>query len=165
MKKSKLSVKDIALIGIMVATLEGGKSALSSLPNVEIVTLLIIMYTLFFGKKVIYAIFIFILMECIIWPIGTWTFMYIYIWPLLALVTYIFRKQDSKVFFSILSGLFGLFFGAMCTPVHYVATGFSVAAAVTWWIAGIPYDVIHCISNFFIMLVLYKPLRKVMSII
>ena len=44
-KSLKLTVSDIAIISIMVATLEGGKMALSFLPNVEIVTLLIILYT------------------------------------------------------------------------------------------------------------------------
>ena len=28
----------------------------------------------------------------------------------------------------------------------------------TWWIAGIPYDILHGISNFAACLVLYKPL-------
>jgi len=35
--------------------------------------------------------------------------------------------------------------------------------AVTWWFAGIPYDIIHCVSNFFVTLILFKPLCKIMS--
>lgn len=31
-----------------------------------------------------------------------------------------------------------------------------------WWIAGIPFDIIHGAANFVIMLLLYKPVRKVM---
>ena len=32
-----------------------------------------------------------------------------------------------------------------------------------WWIAGIPFDLIHGASNFLIMLLLYKPVRRVMD--
>ena len=49
--KASLTLKDIALIGVMTATLEAGKYALSFIPNIEIVSLLIILYTIFFEKK------------------------------------------------------------------------------------------------------------------
>ena len=39
----------------------------------------------------------------------------------------------------------------------------GLSMAVTWWIAGIPYDIIHCVSNFFVTLILFKPLCKIMS--
>ena len=47
----KLTVKDIALIGMMIALLEVCKRAMDFLPNVELVTFWIIMFTLFLGKK------------------------------------------------------------------------------------------------------------------
>ena len=33
------------------------------------------------------------------------------------------------------------------------------SAAFTWWVSGIPWDVAHGISNFVLMLVLYRPIR------
>lgn len=41
--EKKWSARDIAELGVMIAALEAGKLVLSSLPNVEIVTFLIIM--------------------------------------------------------------------------------------------------------------------------
>jgi energy-coupling factor transport system substrate-specific component len=35
--------------------------------------------------------------------------------------------------------------------------------AVTKWISGIPFDIAHCVGNFFIALVLFKPLRQLME--
>lgn len=155
-KKRKLSVKDIALIGIMTATLTASKMALAFLPNVEIVSLLIIVFTLTFGFKIFYSIIIFICIETFIWGMGTWSIMYLYIWPLLALITYVFRKQDSVWFWSIVSGMFGLGFGALCSILYLIIGG--VRTAFAWWISGIPLDIIHCISNFVLAMVLYKPL-------
>ncbi|WP_455716108.1 hypothetical protein [Anaerosporobacter sp.] len=157
-KVPKLSIKDIALIGIMSATLIAGKMALF-LPNIEIVSLLIIIFTLTFGYKVFYSIAVFTCIETFIWGMGLWFIMYIYIWTLLAIITYLFRKQDSAWFWSIVSGLFGLCFGALGSIVYLVIGG--VKTAFAWWIAGIPWDVTHCIGNFVLALFLYKPLMTV----
>lgn len=166
--KKLLNIKDIALIGIMTATLEVVKLALSFLPNIELVTLLIILYTLFFGRKVIYAIYIFVMLEGLLYGFDIWWFVYLYIWPFLAIVTGIFHKQKSVWFWSILSGVYGLCYGALCAiPYLFISNSGTgkggLHVAFTWWIAGIPFDLIHGVSNFILMLVLYIPLVKVLN--
>ena len=47
--KLRITTRDVAQIGVMIATIEAAKMALSVIPGVEIVTLLIILYTLTFG--------------------------------------------------------------------------------------------------------------------
>ena len=160
-KSFKLTVSDIALIGIMVATLKGGKLALSFLPNVEIVTLLIILYTLCFGPKVIYAIITFTCTETFLYGFNLWVIMYLYVWPLLALITYLCRKKTGTLFWSFLSAFFGLFFGAFCA-IPYIFTS-GPAGAFAWWIAGIPFDILHCISNFALTFVLFHPLYSTLN--
>lgn len=166
---NKLAVRDIALIGMMVAVIEVCKAALTFLPNIELTTFWIIMFTLFFGWKIIFVIPVFILIECAIYPFGLWVIMYLYAWPLLALIAWIFRKQDSVWFFSILSGAFGLLYGFFCA-IPYVIIGTvdggiiaGLAAGFTWWIAGIPWDIVHGIGNFVIMMILYYPVRNIMK--
>lgn len=157
----KLTVSDIAVIGIMVATLVGGKMALSFLPNVEVVTLLIILYTLCFGKKVIYAIFAFICIETFLYGFHLWVIMYLYTWPILALITYLCRKKTGTLFWSFLSAFFGLFYGAFCSIPYIFISG--LPGAFAWWIAGIPFDITHCISNFALAFVLFKPLHSTLT--
>lgn len=155
-----LKVKDIAQIGMMIATIEVAKNALAFLPNVELVTLLFILYTLTFGRKVLYVVPAFILLEGTIYGFGLWWVMYLYTWPLLVFITWLFRRQESVLFWSVLSGVFGLMFGALCSIPYFIGGG--VAAGVAWWIAGIPYDILHCIANFLICLILYVPLRGIL---
>lgn len=62
---------------------------------------------------------------------------------------------------AVLSGLFGLLFGTLCAPVYFIIGGW--AYGVTWWINCIPFDVLHCLGNFAIALVLFVPLRKVIA--
>ncbi|WP_310605332.1 hypothetical protein [Anaerosporobacter sp.] len=154
--KRSLSVRDIALIGIMAATLIAAQVTLAALPNIEIVSLLIIVFTLTFGLKVFYSIIVFTCIETFIWGMGLWSIMYFYIWIILAIVVYLFRKQDSVWFWSIVSAIYGLCFGALGSILYLVIGG--VRTAFAWWIAGIPWDVAHCIANFVLTLVLYKPL-------
>jgi energy-coupling factor transport system substrate-specific component len=87
--------------------------------------------------------------------------MYLYAWPLLGLLAYFNRKKTSALFWSLLSGIFGLFFGAMCAIPYLFISG--VSGAFAYWVAGIPYDILHCISNFLFCLVLFQPLKNVLQ--
>lgn len=160
-KRNALSAGNLALIGMMTATIEVAKCALSFLPNVELVSFLIIVYTIFFGKLIFLAIPVFILIEGCIYGFGLWWIMYLYLWPLLALLTLLFRRQTSPFFWSILSGLFGLFFGALAAIPYVFLSG--PKGAVAWWVAGIPFDIVHCISNFFVCLILFTPITRLLK--
>ncbi|MFR4350415.1 MAG: hypothetical protein ACLT3H_01965 [Roseburia sp.] len=161
MKEKKIAVRDIALIGMMIAALETAKLSLSFLPNVELVTLLIILYTLFFGWRIFYVMPAFILIEGCLYGFGTWWVMYAYIWPLLAVLAWLFRKKESVWFWSVFSGAYGLFFGALCSVFYFFVGGPKMA--FVWWVAGIPYDLIHCASNAVLCAVLFLPLSHVMG--
>lgn len=156
----KMKIKDIVMIGMMVAILEAAKAALMMIPNVELVSFFIILFTLFFGKKIFYALPVFILVEGMIFGFGVWWVMYLYAWPVLALVTWMFRKQESVWIFATISGVFGLMFGALCSIPYFFIGGWQMG--FTWWIAGIPYDPIHGVSNFILCMVLFTPLRRVL---
>ena len=157
----KISILDIAQIGLMVAVIEVSKAALSFLPNIELTSFWIIMFTLFFGWKIVAVVPVFILIEGSIYGMNLWWIMYLYVWPLLVLIAWLLRKNDSALFWAIVSGIFGLCFGALCS-IPYVVIGWSSGGFV-WWIAGIPWDFVHCAGNFVLMLVLYRPVRAAMK--
>ena len=35
--------------------------------------------------------------------------------------------------------------------------------ALSYWISGLPFDLIHCVGNFVLTLILFKPLYKAME--
>jgi energy-coupling factor transport system substrate-specific component len=69
--------------------------------------------------------------------------------------------MEHPLGWAILSGTFGLLFGALCMPVDMVIGGFAYAAAK--WVSGIPFDIAHCGGNFVIALVLFRPMRKLLQ--
>lgn len=165
---AKITLKDIAVTGLMVASIEVAKMALSFLPNIELTSFLLILYTLIFGRKTVFTVPVFILIEGTVYGFSLWWIMYLYAWPLLVLLTYVFKKNTSVWFWSVFSGLFGLMFGALCS-IPYFFIGWSggtvmsgIVHAATWWVAGIPWDIVHCIGNFTLMLILYSPARRVL---
>ncbi len=158
---NRFTVKDIALLGMMLAVLEVGKKALEFAPNVEVVTLLFILYARNFGLKALIIAVAFTGLEMFFWGVHTWVIMYLYMWPALILIVYFTRKHGSYVMYIILSAAFGLFFGLFCSIPYLFIGGLQTAFA--WWIAGIPYDIIHCVSNAVICAVLFKPLDYVLK--
>ena len=168
-EKRLLSARDLALMGMMVAVIEACKFVMASLPNIELTSFWLILFTLMIGWKIVFVVPVFILLEGMIYGFGLWWVMYLYAWPILVLITWFLRKQDSVWIFSILSSAFGLCFGLLCA-IPYFFIGFvdggvlsGLIAAFNWWIAGIPFDIIHCIANFILMFLLYRPMRDLMD--
>ncbi len=163
-----IAVQDIALTGMMTAVIEVSKAALGFLPNIELTSFWIILFTLFFGRRILFVVPTFILIEGAVYGFGLWWVMYLYAWPLLALAAWLFRRRESVWFWSILSSAFGLMFGFLCA-IPYVVIGATedgltggLTAGFTWWVAGIPWDIAHGVGNFVLMLVLYKPVLGAM---
>lgn len=148
-------------MGMMTAASFAGQIAMSFLPNIEIVTLLFILYTLLLGKKVFLVIYAFVLLEGIFYGFGLWWLNYLYIWTILAIVVLIFRNQQSVWFWSIVSVFYGLSYGALCSIIYLFIGGINTAFA--YWVSGLGFDVIHCIGNVVVCLILYKPLRYVLE--
>jgi energy-coupling factor transport system substrate-specific component len=154
-RKRTLELTILALLG---ALMFGAKMAMAALPNIEPVSLLILVYTAVFGRKALYPIYIYVLLELMVWGLGLWNLNYLYVWLVLYLLGRLFRRMDSPWGWAILSGGYGLAFGLLCTPVYLVTGGW--AYALSWWVSGIPFDVAHCAGNFALALVLYRPLTK-----
>ena len=99
--------RELVLFGALTAVVFVAQVLMGFLPNLELVTLLLLLYTVMFGRKVFFIIYVFVLLEGFFYGFGLWWINYLYVWSVQALITLIFRKQDSVVFWSILSGFYG----------------------------------------------------------
>ncbi len=70
-RKHAITVKDIVICGLFAAVLLVTQVTLAALPNIELVSLLVIVYTLIFGKKTIPIIYIFALLEGLLYVLVT----------------------------------------------------------------------------------------------
>lgn len=151
----------MTLFAVLGAMTFAAKYVMAVLPNIEPVSLCVMLFAVTFGKKAVYPIYLYVAMELLFYGLGIWNIMYLYIWALLALLAYGCRGMESSLGWALLSGGFGLLFGALCAPVDAVIGG--IGYAVSKWISGIPFDITHGAGNFVIALVLFKPMRQLMK--
>lgn len=153
-----ITIREITLFAVLGTGTFAAKMAMAQLPNIEPVSLLVMLFAVCFGWKGLYPVYLYVLLEFAVWGVDLWSLCYLYVWLVLFVLARLLRKLDSPLLWAALSGCFGLLFGALCALVYWVTGGW--AAAVTWWISGIPMDLLHGAGNFFIALFLFKPLRQ-----
>lgn len=151
----------MVLFGILGAMTFAAKYVMSGLPNIEPVSLMVILFAVVFGKKWVYPVYLYVVMEILFYGINLWNLNYLYIWAVLALLALLFRSMEQPLGWAMLSGVYGLAFGALCGIVDVFIGG--VPYALAKWASGIPFDIAHCLGNFFLALFLFKPLRTVLE--
>lgn len=156
-----MGAKEIVILGLLGALLFSSTVALAALPNIEPASLLVMVYAAVLEKKALFPIYTFVGLEYLIWGFGLWSVCYLYVWLVLAAVAYALRRMESPVGWAVLSGAFGCSFGALCALSYLPVGGWSYA--LSWWVSGIPFDLLHCAGNFVMALVLFRPCQKVLT--
>lgn len=157
-----MTLRQIALFGVLGALTFGAKVAMSGLPNIEPVSLMVMLFAVVFGWKALYPVYLYVLMEILLYGINFWNINYLYIWTILAVAAILMKKLRHSLWWAALSGLFGLAFGLLCSPVYMVVMK-SFSYGIRWWIAGLPFDITHAVGNFVIALFLFVPLRNLLE--
>ena len=108
----------LVLSGLMGALLVVSKQAMSGIPNVEPVTLLIILFALELPRETPGAVTVFLVLQGVLYGFGLWWAMYLYVWYLLAVLAWLLRRMDNAFGWAVLSGAYGLCFGGLCAAVY-----------------------------------------------
>ena len=135
---------------------------MSGLPNIEPVSLMVMLFAAVFGWKALYPVYLYVAMEILLYGISFWNVNYLYVWAILLACAMLLRPLRNPFWWALVAGVFGLAFGLLCSPV-YMAVGGSVSYGIRWWLAGLGFDLTHGIGNFVIVLALFAPLRKLLE--
>ena len=159
----RITTRELVELAVIAALMIVGKEAMSFIPNVSPVLLFIMVATLTYGWKTLLAVLCFNFVEVLIYGTGIWVLMYFYTWPLAVVAIMICKKycHMNRFKWSLLALLFGLAFGMLCAIIFIFTSGFKVA--FDYWLAGIPYDLIHGASNFVFVFILLEPLEKLLK--
>ena len=158
MAKKILTIREVTLFGVLAAMTFGAKVAMSALPNIEPVTLFLLVFGAVFGWKSLFIAYVYVLAEILFYGLGTWNINYLYIWAIPALSGWLLRRWNNPVIWAVISGFYGLMFGLLCAPVDLFIGG--AGYAISKWVSGIPFDAMHCGGNFVLALLLFVPLRN-----
>ena len=166
MKHAKL--RKLCMLALCAPMIVAGKILLEPIPNVEIVTFFIILFTVVFGWSALFPVAIFVLEEGLRYGFAPhWYIFYCVIWPLLVVLTMLVKRRikESAIGWAVFSSIvfvpiFSFVTVFLLKTFRLLGADFSILA---YLIPEIPYDIAHIVGNFVVTLALFKPLYRVLD--
>lgn len=154
-----LSVKEICLFAVLGALMFVSKIVMEALPNIHLLGMLTVTYTIVFRKKALIPIYTYVLLNGLFAGFNAWWVPYLYIWTILWGATMLLPKNMPKavacVVYPVICALHGLFFGVLYAPVQALMFNFTFEQTLAWIAAGFTFDIIHTVGNFTVGLLIY----------
>jgi len=149
----KLTVKEITVFGMLGAVMYASKMLMELFPNMHLVGTFIVAITVTYRKKALYPIYVFVLLTGLFSGFATWWVPYIYIWTVLWAVVMILPdnipKKIKPLVYMCVCALHGFCYGILYAPSQALLFGLNFKGMIAWIMAGLTFDMIHGISNFF----------------
>ncbi len=147
----KLTVREMAVFSMLGALMFASKMLMEVAPNIHLLGVFTIAFTVVYRAKALYPIYIYVLLNGIFAGFGTWWIPYLYIWAVLWGITMLLPKKMPKpvavVVYSLVNALHGYGFGILYAPAQALLFGLNFKGMIAWIVAGFPFDIIHGTSN------------------
>ena len=148
----KLNVKEITVFGMLGALIFALKKVMEFAPNVHLVGVFIVAITVVYRKKALYPLYIYIFLDGLFGGFSTWWLPYLYIWTVLWGTVMLLPKNINlkiqPIIYMIICALHGFLYGTLYAPAQALFFNLDFEGTIAWIIAGLPYDLIHGVSNF-----------------
>lgn len=149
----KLTVRETVTFGMLGALMYASKAIMEIFPNVHLLGVFVIAFTVVYRKKALYPIYIYVFINGIVAGFATWWIPYLYIWTVLWGAAMLLPKKlpvkIKPLIYMVLCAMHGFLFGTLYAPAQALLFGLDFKGMVAWIIAGLPWDFIHGVSNFF----------------
>lgn len=143
----------MAVFSMLGAVMYASKMIMEIAPNIHLLGVFTIAFTVVYGKKALYPIYIYVLLNGAFCGFAAWWVPYLYLWTVLwGAVMLLPKKIPDKVkplVYMVLCAMHGFLFGTLYAPAQALLYGLSLKATIAWIVAGLPFDFIHGVSNFF----------------
>ena len=148
----KLTTRETAVFGMLGAVMFASKMLMELLPNIHLLGVLTVAYTVVYRRKALYPIYIYVLINGIFCGFAAWWFAYLYVWLILwGAVMLLPRDMPKKLqpaVYMAVCAVHGFLFGTLCAPAQALLFGLNFEGMAAWIVAGLPFDVVHGVSNF-----------------
>jgi len=149
----KLTAKETAVFGMLGALMYASKLIMEVAPNIHLLGVFTIAITVVYRKKALYPIYTYVLLNGMFSGFATWWIPYLYVWTILWGVTMLLPQNMSKsikpIVYMAANACHGFLFGVLYAPAQAILFGLGYDAMIAWIMAGLPFDFIHGVSNFF----------------
>ena len=160
-----LQIREMIVFAMLGTVMFCSKILLEVLPNIHLLGMLTMTYTIVYRKKALIPIYIYVMLNGLYAGFNVWWIPYLYIWTILWAITMFLPKQMPKkvkyIVYPAVCCIHGLAFGILYSPAQAIMFGMSFKMTVAWIISGLPFDAIHGIGNLFAGL-LIMPLSELL---
>ncbi len=147
----KLNLKELVAFGMLGGVMYISKLVMDALPNIHLLAMLTIAFTLVFRQKALYPIYVFVALLGVTSGFAPWWVPHLYLWGILWGAAMLLPKRMNKVVKGIvcigLCAAHGFLYGVMYAPAQALMYGMNFEAMIGWIITGIPFDITHGIGN------------------
>jgi len=148
----KINVRELCVFAMLGALMFASKIIMEVLPNIHILGMLTMVYTLAFRKKALIPLYVYIMLNGLFAGFATWWVPYLYVWTVLWGVTMLLPKRMPKsvasIVYPIVCSLHGMLFGVLYAPAQALLFGLDFEGMLAWIATGFVFDVTHAIGNF-----------------
>lgn len=149
----KLTTRELTIFAMLGGTMYASKMIMEFAPNIHLLGVFTIAFTVVYRKKALYPIYIYVLLLGLFSGFATWWIPHLYLWTVLWAVVMLLPKKMPKkiqpVVYMIVCAMHGFLYGTLYAPAQALLYGLNFKGMIAWIIAGLPWDGIHGVSNFF----------------
>ena len=148
----KLTIREMTIFSMLGAIMYVSKMIMEFAPNIHLIGVFIVAFTVVYRKKALYPIYIFVLLTGLFHGFNAWWLPYLYIWTVLwaavMLLPVKIPKAWQPVVFMGINAIHGFLYGILYAPAQALVYGLNFEGTLAWIATGLPWDMIHGISNF-----------------
>ncbi len=149
----KPTTREITIFAMLGAVMYASKLLMEVAPNIHLLGVFTIAFTVVYRKKALYPIYIYVILNGTFSGFAAWWVPYLYVWTVLWGVVMLLPEHLPKrlrpLIYMTVCAVHGFLFGMLYAPAQAILFGMSFQGMISWIIAGLPFDLIHGVSNFF----------------
>lgn len=150
-RQKGLSVYELVLLPVLGVLMYLSKMLMEFLPNIHLLGMFIVVFTLVFRVKALIPIYIYVLLVGIYMGFSPWWVPNLYTWTVLWAVTMLLPRRMpprvAYVVYTAVCALHGFAYGTLYAPAQAWLFGLNFRGMIAWIVAGFPFDVVHGVGN------------------
>lgn len=150
-RSPKFSVYELVLFPILGVLMFVSKLLMEFLPNVHLLGLFVVTFTLVYRRRALIPIYIYVFLVGVYGGFAPWWFANLYTWTVLWGAVMLLPRNMPRwlcaIVYPTVCSLHGFAYGILCVPSEMLFLGLPWAGVPIWLLKGLPFDVAHGVSN------------------
>ena len=149
-----------AMFGVIMLI---SKKIMEFLPNFHLLGMMIVSLTVVYRKKALIPIYVYVMLDGLFYGFNLSWYPYLYIWTVLWLFAMLLpKKMPPKIapyIYMLTAAFHGIIFGTLYAPYQALVYNFGFDKMIEWIIIGLPFDIMHCVGNFIVGILIYPCIK------